>query len=113
MYKLGWRCLAFAIIPLITACATPSQKLISNAQSVSVYADSAIVASGCVWKGEVTGSEGHWYSFLFYNNDAMIQGAVNDIKNQAVSLGANRVYLNSPIHFKTSVTFLGNAYLCK
>ncbi|CCO49975.1 conserved hypothetical protein [Vibrio nigripulchritudo SOn1] len=112
MLKFIGRAIFLVSVLALAACSTPSQRIQPNAQHVSVYADSAEVDEACQWKGELTGSEGHWYSFLFFNNDAMIQGAVNDLKNQASSLGANRVYLNSPIHFKTSVTFFGNAYFC-
>ena len=67
----------------------------------------------CEYKGEVTGSEGHWYSYLFYPNDTLIQGAMNELKTNAIQLGADTIIFTLPQDFATSVTMLGTAYLCK
>ncbi|WP_133154082.1 DUF4156 domain-containing protein, partial [Vibrio kanaloae] len=65
------------------------------------------------YKGEVTGSEGHWYSYLFFQNDTLIQGAMNELKSNAIELGADTIIFTLPQHFSTSVTMLGTAYLCQ
>jgi len=66
----------------------------------------------CRYLGEIVGSEGHWYSYLFISNSELTHGAMNDIHNKANELGANVVYLNDQIPFSTSVTFYGQAYHC-
>ena len=38
--------------------------------------------------------------------------AVNDVKNEAQTLGADIVILQNPMTFNTSVTLLGSAYTC-
>jgi uncharacterized protein YbjQ (UPF0145 family) len=43
----------------------------------------------------------------------MTQGAIDDMYNKANEVGANVVYVNKNIDFTTSVTLLGQAYLCK
>ena len=67
----------------------------------------------CENLGEVIGSEGSWYSYLFFSNTQLIQGAVNDIKNNAYETGANVVIVNKAVPFLTSITILGEAYDCK
>lgn len=63
--------------------------------------------------GEVIGSGGNWYNYLFLSNPAMIEGAINDLRNNAHLLGSDRVYVYRHIDFTTSVTFLGEAYVKK
>jgi len=66
----------------------------------------------CEFVGEVIGSEGHWYSFLFVSNPLMVQGAINDLKNAAYVKGGNVVTVYRDFNFTTSVTLLGQAYKC-
>ncbi|OLQ89207.1 hypothetical protein BIY21_15465 [Vibrio ponticus] len=104
----------FSTLALITlaGCASPHTQLNQGAQDVHVRLDSGFNADKCQWLGEVTGTEGHWYSYLFFTNDAMVQGAMNDIKNRAKKLGATTVYMIAPQDFTTSFTVVGNAYNC-
>lgn len=96
----------------IAGCSTPTKQLHAEAQVVHLRIDASFDADDCEWLGEVTGSEGHWYSYLFYPNDVMVQGAQNDIKNRAKKLGANTVFMVNPQDFATSFTLMGNAYAC-
>lgn len=61
--------------------------------------------------GEVIGSAGKWYSHFFISNPDLIQGALNDLRNNAYLMGTDRVYVFRHIHFTSSVTFLGEAYI--
>ncbi|MBA5763685.1 DUF4156 domain-containing protein [Vibrio sp. 404] len=97
---------------LLSGCSAPFTTLETSAADVHVRMDSGFNADECDWLGEVTGTEGHWYSYLFFNNDAMVQGSLNDIKNRAKKLGANTVYMIAPQDFTTSFTVVGNAYKC-
>ena len=66
----------------------------------------------CTEIGEVVGTEGHWYDYLFIANDDMVNGALSDMRNRAAEMGANTVLLYQNLPFSTSVTFLGEAYHC-
>ena len=70
--------------------------------------------SRCKFNGEVTGSWGHWYNFLFMTNDSMIRNALIELRNNTSKTGGNTVKLTDQhIEFGTSVTFLGQTYQCK
>lgn len=101
----------FASVTLV-GCTTPETLLMPEAKDVHVRTNNAPLVRHCEWVGEVTGSEGHWYSYLFYPNDILIQGAINEIKNNAYLSQANTVVLLSPHYFKTSATFVGTVYNC-
>lgn len=68
--------------------------------------------TNCRYLGELVSSEGHWYSYLFISNTDLTQGAINDMYNKANKIGANLVYINNNIDFATSVTLLGQSYVC-
>tara|TARA_Y100001956_G_scaffold71682_1_gene76575 strand:- start:605 stop:880 length:276 start_codon:yes stop_codon:yes gene_type:complete len=87
-------------------------RLDTQAQDVHLRMDAGFNADDCQWLGEVTGSEGHWYNYLFFTNDVMVQGAMNDIKNRAKKLDANTVFVTAPQDFTTSFTVMGSAYRC-
>lgn len=106
-YLLG----ALALIAL-AGCTTPQKQLQPSATNVVVESYPLTINSDCQWLGEVTGSEGHWYSYLFYSNDALIRGALNGIKNNANAIGANAVLIHDHRHFQTSTTLSGSAYKC-
>ncbi|WP_369691322.1 DUF4156 domain-containing protein [Vibrio ezurae] len=97
---------------LLSGCTTPNNALLKEAQDVQVRTNNVPLIQNCQWVGEVIGSEGHWYSYLFYNNDVLVRGAINDIKNKAHQIDANTVVLLSPHYFKTSATLVGTAYHC-
>ncbi|UGA55540.1 DUF4156 domain-containing protein [Vibrio sp. VB16] len=103
---------SFFCVSFLVGCSIPSKVLLSEASQVHIRTDSVYRFQYCEWRGEVTGNEGHWYSYLFFANDTMIRGALNEMKNHAHEIGANTVFLLSPIDFATSVTFVGTAYLC-
>ncbi|WEM44731.1 DUF4156 domain-containing protein (plasmid) [Photobacterium sp. DA100] len=105
--------LAGLISLLLVGCTTPSEELLPQAGQVRVFTTSLPSLDSCSWVGEVTGNEGHWYSYLFYSNDLLIQGAVNELKNNAYQMGADTVVTMSPHNFTTSVSLLGTAYDCR
>ncbi|WP_394241769.1 DUF4156 domain-containing protein [Vibrio astriarenae] len=104
-------CAVFAIV--LSGCANPTARLTHDAKDIEVRIDGSFDPRDCQWVGDVTGSEGHWYSYLFFTNDVMIRGAVNDLKNNAQQLGADTVYMINPQDFVTSFTVFGTAYRCK
>lgn len=100
----------FALV--LTGCTTPSAQLKPQAKTVQLRMDNVFNPEKCRYITEVTGNEGHWYSSIFYGNDILLQGAINDIKNNALQQGANTVYMKMPHTFQTSVSLFGNAYDC-
>lgn len=96
---------------LLSGCQLTTQPMSDESETIALhYNDSA--AKGCTEVGTVTGSEGHWYTFFFISNKDLMIAAVNDVKNEAQTLGANTVVLQDPMAFNTSVTLLGSAYTC-
>ncbi|MBW3694402.1 DUF4156 domain-containing protein [Vibrio sp. T187] len=97
---------------LLIGCTTPTKVIREDAKNIELDLHGSLDINQCQFLGEVTGSEGHWYSYLFYPNDTLVQGAVNELKNNALSLGADTVVFSIPQDFATSVTILGVAYQC-
>ena len=97
----------------LMGCSSPSTLPAASSDDVQIRFDSQFNPEQCEYLGEVTGSEGHWYSYLFYTNDAMMHGAMADLKNNAALLNADTVYMISPQDFATSFSVLGTAYRCQ
>lgn len=104
--------LALMALSLLAGCTSPTKAPHENAHRVKMDYHGIIDISDCQYKGEITGSEGHWYSYLFFPNDTMVQGAMNELKSNAIALDANTVVFSIPQDFATSVTMLGTAYQC-
>ena len=67
----------------------------------------------CSFRGDVVGSEGHWFNSWLIPNDSLSHSALNDLRNNAHALGADTVYVPGIITlFRTSVTIIGQAYRC-
>jgi hypothetical protein len=66
----------------------------------------------CEYISPITSSYGRWFNYLFISNTDLTEGAIDDMYNQANKIGANVVYINNNIDFVTSVTLLGQAYIC-
>ncbi len=101
----------------IASCSNLAQKnpdnkpvrLIQKSELNIVFKDET---PDCRYIGEIVGSEGHWYTYLFISNKNLIKGALNDLHNSANAVGANVVYISDNVAFTTSVTFYGQAYAC-
>lgn len=81
--------------------------------------------SNCKFLGDVTGSQGNAWSGDMTANAVMETGARNDIKNKALIMGGNVIYLLSQragttgsygyyggSQRQTNVTLSGNVYSC-
>lgn len=113
--------LILAIALLSSACANWNHTT-KNSETVQLYfslkhkIDDKLLTEfdqKCKKLGEVIGSEGRWFNYLFISNKLLTQGALNDIKNQAYKIGADKVVVHKKLDFTTSVTILGQAYDCK
>lgn len=106
--------------------------LIGGCASIEVHPSATRIISspnpapkGCKYLGEVTGNQGNFFTGGFTSNKNLEQGARNDLRNQAATLGANYVQIvisrsghtgsyNQNIGGleQTNVTYTGNAYTC-
>ena len=102
----------FIFILYLTLSGCSTTKLIKSSDSLNIVFDESAIEN-CKILGEVIGSEGHWYNYLFITNTNLTQGALNDIRNKAQTMGADTVFIWEDLLFTTSVTFLGQAYTCK
>ena len=80
----------------------------------------------CQFLGDVSGNQGDFFTGEFTSNEELETGARNDIKNQALMLGGNTIYLltqragqtgSYDPEFgggvtQTNVTLSGNVYHC-
>ncbi|MGF1738382.1 DUF4156 domain-containing protein [Photobacterium satsumensis] len=95
----------------LAGCSTTP--LLETANDIELTWDSNDVSNTCQRRGTLIGSQGSWYNYWFISDRDLTQGALNQLRNQAHYLGANRVSLYSPPDFSTSVTLIGNAYYCE
>ena len=72
------------------------------AADVKLTANPAI-AENCKYIGEVIGTEGHWYDFIYMSNETLMQAALNDLRNKAAAKGANLVHIDDPHDFRETV----------
>ncbi len=103
----------FAIFVLslqLGACAVAT--LDKDAEHVEIAAEPLKLVK-CEYLGEVTGTEGHWYTYLFLANRTILQAAIDDLRNRAALLGGDTVFIRERPEFITSVTLLGLVYRCK
>jgi hypothetical protein len=90
-----------------------STQLRPDAKSIQVVLSQDEVKN-CHTQGILIGTNGHWYNYLFLANDLMMQSALNDLRNQAASIGADTLLLpNYAYTFVTSVTIMGEALQCR
>jgi len=110
------------VIALLSSACAPWNQTTKDSETVQLYfslkhnIDDKLLTEfdqKCKKLGEVIGSEGRWFNYLFISNKLLTQGALDDIKNQAYKIGADKVVVHKKLDFTTSVTILGQAYDCK
>lgn len=107
---------------LLTACSANS--LNSGAEQVRITQNEP--AKDCVFLGEVTGSQGNFFTGGWTSNSTLETGARNDLKNKALNMGGNRIviltqragqtgssYFGSGSSQQTNVTLSGTVYRCQ
>ncbi|WP_251359089.1 DUF4156 domain-containing protein [Kangiella sp. TOML190] len=71
---------------------------------------------GCQLLGEVYGTQGNIVTGPFTKDEELISGAKNDIRNQALALGANSLWITRTnpkrTHSLDFYSFYGKAYKC-
>ena len=78
--------------------------------------------AGCVYMGEVQGSQGNFWTAEFTSDRNLLSGARNEMRNQALSVGANYVMIETQSHSHNTTQYslgstyssviIGNAYAC-
>ena len=87
-----------------------------------VYVSNEKPPAGCVFAGEVQGSQGNFWTAEFTSDRNILSGARNEMRNQALSLGANYVMVeiqsnsNNTAGHSLGGTYasvmIGNAFAC-
>ncbi len=94
---------------LLNSCA---HTLGEDAASVDVHYSLA-EKSDCDYVGDVIGSDGNFFTFMFVSNVGLTRGALNDIRHKTLAMGGDTVFiLRSQLNYNTSTTFVGSAYRC-
>lgn len=101
--------LSFFPLLLLSACVTLP---INKSENIHIFWGNALNMLPCVEIGVVYGSEGHWYDFWFIDNALLTEGALNQIRNQALIHGGDTVLIYPATSFSTSVTMMANTYRC-
>lgn len=111
--------LGLYLIPVFfAACA--AKPLMPGADSVMV--SKVPVHSSCEFVGEVSGSQGNFWTAEFTRDRDLVAGARNEARNTAHGMGANYVLIetesisentaNDSLGGAYSVVLVGNAYRC-
>jgi len=100
---------------LITACATSLQEGAEAVVIVNIVPAEKI----CEFLGQISASEGGMISGEFMQDDKIKRGAINQLKNKALLMGGNTVYIekdfNALKHLtprKLNQTNIGLVYRC-
>jgi hypothetical protein len=118
----------FVLCPLVALelAACSAVPLDPHAQRIRIVTADPV---GCEYLGEVTGNQGNSFTGGFTSNANLETGARNDMKNQALQMGANTIHLLTTRagqtgsmaiaqgsggggSEQTNVTYVGAAYRC-
>lgn len=113
--------LSVLITLFLTACSANS--LYSGAERVRLTHNEP--GKECSWLGDITGSQGNFFTGGWTSNSNLETGARNDMKNEAWKMGGNVVvlltqragqtgssYNGSGSSQQTNVTLSGSVYRC-
>ena len=90
-----------------------------NANLISIVPSNTNLTH-CQFKGEVIGSQGNWLTGAWTENENLLIGAMNDMKNQAYKVGANTIIQtvkstissNDVNYGDDNNTVIGQGYYC-
>lgn len=107
-------------IMLMTLVGCASKPALPGAERVFVSQQKP--PSECVFVGEVQGSQGNFWTSDFTSDRNLLSGARNEMRNQALGLGANYVLVETQSHSHNTADYslggtyssviIGNAYKC-
>lgn len=106
----------FAIF--LTACAAKQ----ASPGAEKIYVSDHPPPPACRFAGEVRGSQGNFWTSDFTSDRNLLVGARNELRNQALSLGANYVMIETQSHSHNTARYslggtyasvvIGNAFVC-
>ncbi len=105
-------------ITFLAACAAKQ----ASPGAEKIYVSEEPPPPGCVFVGEVQGTQGNFWTSDFTSDRNLLVGARNEMRNQAFSLGANYVMVETQSHSHNTADYslggtyasviIGNAYRC-
>ena len=108
------------IVSIIFLAGCAAKPVHPGAESVYVSHDKP--PAGCRFVGEVHGSQGNFWTADFTSDRNILTGARNEMRNQALSLGANYVVVETQSHSHNTAdhslggtyasVIIGNAFAC-
>jgi hypothetical protein len=111
---------AIVLIPLFLLYACSSKPVLPGAERVFVSQQEP--PQECVFVGEVQGTQGNFWTSEFTSDRNLLAGARNEMRNQALGLGANYILIETQSHSNNtadhslggtySSVIIGNAYRC-
>ena len=107
---------AFCFLSLVAISSTACIPSISPS-GARVTASEAAPPGNCKALGDVAGRAGGQFAGAFIDNDGIVAGALNDVRNEAGTRGADYVYVGKPqlgvyLGSTRSAAFGGRAYRC-
>jgi hypothetical protein len=93
-------------VALLSACAAKPIK----PGAEKIYVSELPPPEGCVFLGEVQGSQGNFWTADFTSDRNLLTGARNEMRNQALALGANYVVIETQSHSHNTGQGIGGTY---
>jgi len=86
---------SFFFILLLSGCSIiPANKIHSKAAE-KVHISTINANKSCHYVGEVYGDQGNWFTGMFTSNINIVNGSINNLKNQAAENNADYIYLEN------------------
>ena len=105
-------------LAFLTGCAAKQ----ASPGADKVFVSEELPPVGCHFVGEVQGGQGNFWTSDFTSDRNLLTGARNEMRNQALSLGANYVMVETQSHSHNTARYslggtyasviIGNAYAC-
>lgn len=109
----------FPILAATFLAGCAAKPILEEAQHIEIV-NEAPDRTKCQLLGEITGSQGNWFTGDFTSNKNLVVGARNELRNQAHKLGGNMVHMQDMKNASawgslgtTNTTAVGKVYRCK
>jgi len=106
------------LLPVLILTGCSAAKTVPGAENVEIVNEMDNKME-CTYLGEVVGSQGNWLTGDFTPNKNLVIGARNELRNEAIKLGGNIVYLQDMKNTNaygslgtTNTTAVGKVYNC-
>ena len=109
-----------AVISLLLLSACVSKPVMPGAERIFVSQQEP--PPECIFVGEVQGTQGNFWTSYFTSDKNLLTGARNEMRNQALGLGANYILIETQSQSHNTADYslggtyssviIGNAYKC-